>query len=107
MKTNHFSLGPVPTDESCQQVGMPSYNSTIARQECQIYIRQLKRQFSNAPSGVSFEITENPHDFGTYLDVVIRFNENVKAEMKYALIVENNLPALWDKIANNDLDKLI
>ncbi len=38
-----LSLGPVPSDETCQQVGMPEYDSGKARQECLRFIELLEK----------------------------------------------------------------
>jgi hypothetical protein len=95
---NQLSLSTTPTNESCVQVGSEFYwtNSKI---ECKAFIEQLIRIFGNPPGNAQFKITENPHDFGTYHDVVIEWDESNKQEDKYAYKVEANLPEDWDTIA--------
>jgi hypothetical protein len=50
-----LTLGPVPAEESCAQVGEPSYYER-ARRECEAYRRQLREQFATEfaalPDGV-------------------------------------------------------
>lgn len=94
-----LSLSPTPVAENCCQVGSEDY-STNARKECRAFIRQLIRQFPNSEG--MLRITSNPHDFGNYLDVEIRYDEDSEDQMNLAYEMESNLPEYWDDIAIND-----
>ena len=93
-----LTIGPVPYEEPCQQVGTPSYDPIAAKQECQRYKRQLERLFP-PPDGCRFIITSNPHDFGTYYEVACRYSEESKEAVEWAHNAEDNSPAKWDRLA--------
>jgi hypothetical protein len=97
-----LNLSPTPVGEDCAQLGDANYSSR-ARQECRAFIQQLKREFGEPPIGAAFKITQNPHDFGTYLDVDIQFNDEDDAASEYAYKVEANLPEFWDAAAKKEL----
>lgn len=90
-----LSLGPVPSDEPCAQVGRPGY-SLKARTECEAYVGLLARTFPEVKDLVQFVITSNPHDFGSYLDVVAEYDENNPEAVDAVLRVEGSLPTAWD-----------
>ena len=102
MRYSSFDLGPVPCDESCEQVG-PNYNSHMARGECHIYKDQLLRMFPDIPEGCRFKTVHQDHDFGEYVEVHIVYDESVLQCIEYALNVEGNLPDKWDDKAKHDL----
>ena len=62
------NIGPVPYDESCQQVGTAEYNAVLARAECQRF-QQLLTAAYPPPRGCSLRITSNLHEFGSYMEV--------------------------------------
>jgi hypothetical protein len=97
-----FSLGPVPCNEECVQVGTEDYMRR-AKIECRAFVNQLERQFPDTPSGVYFRITHNPHEFGTYLDVEVRFNDDDSEATAFAIKVENEAPEDWDEIAKKEI----
>jgi hypothetical protein len=97
-----MELGPVPAEERCQQVGTRDYDPAMARKECRAYLKQLQRQFPEADSlGVSFKITNNPHDFGTYHEVAAVGHLPEAEALIYQ--IEGSLPAKWDEEARKEL----
>ena len=98
-----LELGPVPAEESCQQCGTRDYDPIMARRECRAYINQLIRQFGEPPVGARLTITSNPHDFGTYYEVAVKFSEDVRAAAEYAYEMESSLPGEWDDAARAEL----
>ena len=97
-----LNLAPVPLGEECAQLGAADYSSR-SRKECMAFINQLVRVFGEPPSGANFKITSNPHDFGTYRDVDIVFNDEDEVASEYAYQVEANLPEYWDDAAKAEL----
>lgn len=95
----YIELGPVPSCESCQQVGTEGYNHSIARAECSAYKRQLQRMF---PKG-EFAVKSFPHDFGNYLEVVAylghAFHGQEDEVTLAAFDAEENTPENWDEEA--------
>lgn len=75
-------------------MGTPLYR-LYAERECQRYIDQLTRQ-SPPPAGAQILIAYNPHDFGTYLDVVADFDPEDENQSNWAFSLEDNLPANWN-----------
>lgn len=99
---DQLSIGPTPSGESCEQLG-PNYNPTKARKECKAFIGQLTRTFGNPPEGARFKITSNPHDFGTYLDVVVEYDDTNDLATDFAFKVEDETPETWDTEAKQYL----
>lgn len=93
----YLELGSTPCDEECAQVGSENYAENV-KKESQRYIRQLKRQFPEwEVKGVSFGLKSFQHDFGTYHEVVVRFDEMNDEACSYAYHIEDNLPANWEE----------
>ena len=104
--TETLELGPVPTAEDCAQVGTENYH-TLARIECAVYKNQLCRMFPKIEeSGCVLTIKSNPHDFGTYFEVAIKYDEDNENQIEVAFEVENNQPEYWDEFAKRQLLEL-
>jgi hypothetical protein len=100
--TDYLDLSPVPTDEEVQQVG-PLHDPIQARRECRAMVNQLNRQFP--PIGnVRYIIKSNPHDFGDYLSVVAKFDDENENECDFVYNVEANIPEKWDELAKAELN---
>jgi hypothetical protein len=91
-----------PVSESCLQLGSGSYHEFI-NLETSAFINQLRRAFGQEPPGCQFKVTKNPHDFGTYSDVEIVFDEDDEDASDYAYDVESELPEYWDDEAKEEL----
>ena len=98
----HLEIGSSPNAEECQQVGSDDYNQ-LGFDECEIYARQLQRQFPNMPAGCFFKVKANSHDFGTYYEVAIFFDDDDEDAVNYAYNIENNPPEFWDPEALDEL----
>jgi hypothetical protein len=97
-----ISLSPVPVGEDCAQLGEPNY-STRARKECAAFAQQIMREHGQPPAGATLKITHNPHDFGTYLDLVVVFDSDSEEAAEWAYAVEATLPENWDEEALKEL----
>ena len=97
-----LTIGPVPSVEQCEQLGR-NYDARRAKQECRAFMAQLIREFGAPPYDADLVITSNPHDFGTYHEVAVRYNEDDRAALEYAFKLEGNTPAEWDTIARQEL----
>ena len=100
MRTEYLGLGPVPSCEGCLQTG--SDDSKHIRQEAKIFQRQLERQYPHA----RFRCKANAHDFGTYYDVEVAFNEESDEEATAAFEIESNTPENWDEVALLEVKQL-
>ena len=101
----HMELGPTPCDEPCEQLG-PNYNPAKARRESQVYANQLRRMFPDPPYGTTIGVKAFPHDFGSYIEVVVYFFCDDEESAEYAYKVESGLPANWDDEARAELKEL-
>lgn len=96
-------LGPVPSMENCAQIGSPDFEA-LSRRECMVYQRMLNRLFA-VPSGIAvkYDIVLNRHDFGTYPEVALTFDNTNPVAVEFAHTVERCSPERWDSIARYEL----
>jgi len=99
---DYMTIGSSPTDETCSQLGAEDYEMD-AKNECRIFIQQLKRVFGDPPGNARLSTKGFPHDFGTYYEVVVWYSPNNEKETDYAFKLEANTPAGWDAQAKKDL----
>ena len=89
MSYQTMTIGASPCEESCAQVGHPGYEAR-SRRECLVFRRMLERLFPLADDvPARFAVISSPHEFGTYREVCVRY--------------EDNTPAQWDAIARYEL----
>lgn len=101
MSYDYVDIGPTPASEDCEQLG-PNYNPNKARAECKAFINQIRRERGEEPFGARLTIKSNPHDFGTYLEVVCKFDENNEEAAEYAFSCECTAE-YWDDEAKAEL----
>ena len=65
--------------------------------------REIICQLGEPPIGASLGIKSNPHDFGTYLEVVAYFDDSYPESVEWAFGIEANTPAEWDREARQEL----
>jgi len=94
---DYIELGPTPAGESCAQVGADDYHEK-AREECQRYKELLEATFPDPPQGSRFAIKSFPHDFGSYYEVVVWFDDDNEKSVDFAYKVERNLPETWEDV---------
>ena len=99
---DYQTLGPTPWNEPCAQVGAADY-AEKSRLETQTYINQLLRQFGEPPGLSFFRVKRFPHEFGSYHEVVITYDDENEAAVEFAYNVENNTPERWDEQALEEL----
>ena len=100
--SDFLELGPCPCDEDCEQLGA-NYDPARARMECRVLLDQMIRQLGDPPAGAYFKIRSNPHDFGTYYELAVYFDENEEQAVKYAFKAEREFPQHWDNEARKAL----
>lgn len=93
-----MELGPVPCDEECQQLGI-DYDPIRAKAECRAYVNMLQRVFGDPPEGARFGVVGCQHDFGTYYEACVKYDDEIKEAIDFAYDVEKNLPQYWDEDA--------
>jgi len=94
MSTDYIELGSAPYEEDCVQVSRTKDYIEDMSKECKQYKEMLMKRFP-IPDAIHawFNIKGFEHDYGTYYEVVIKYNEEAS---DFANFVENNLPATWN-----------
>ena len=95
-------IGPAPSNENCAQVGSSNYREHALR-ECRIFAQQLRRMFGQEPIGAAIKVKAQRHDFGTYYEVVVEYDEGFVDAIRYAHRVEDMAPEYWDREAQQQL----
>ena len=95
MAREWLELGSSPAEEECVQVTKEGGYLPAMRKECQRYIRTIRAELGEEPYGAALAIMSNPHDFGTYLDVVCYYNPNEEVAVEYAFNCDENAPSRW------------
>jgi hypothetical protein len=98
--TDYIEIGPSPCEEDCVQVGTEDYLAR-GRAECRRFIDLIRQECGEEPPGAVLTIKNNPHDFGTYSEVICRYNDSNEEAMDYAFFVESNAPTKWDGTGGN------
>ena len=95
MAYDHIELGPCPAEEDCAQVGTPDYGER-SRQECARYIERLRQVLGPEPDGAALRVKSFTHDFGTYREVVCRYDDDNPDATAYAWRCEAEAPGRWE-----------
>lgn len=93
---NYLDISAVPSDEPCAQVGSVDYQKWPSL-ECLTLVGQIRRILGPEPEGVRLITKANPHDFGTYYEVVCTYDDDLPASEKYALDCEGQMGHEWDE----------
>ena len=103
---DYINIGPTPCDETCAQVGDNDYGIK-SKIETTAYKNQLNRMFPEVLSSktLSFSIKTFQHDFGSYKEVVLNYNDDNEEEYNEIAItkVDANTPKNWDKEALKEI----
>jgi hypothetical protein len=91
-----LELGSAPAEEDCVSVTDKEDYMQAMREECRRYKALLESLFP-VPDNVDacFAIKSYPHDFGTYMEVVVKFDNYDEKAIDFAFHVEENLPGKW------------
>lgn len=93
---DYLYIGSAPCDEACAQIGITEASGHYNRLECRAYIDALRIVYGNEPQGAFFTLKSEHHDYGSYCEVVIKYDENNDEACEYAFKVESGL-ATWDE----------
>jgi hypothetical protein len=106
-----LELGSVPANEECAQVGSPGYYDRM-RAETKSYIGQLYRVLETKgytrdklPDSFRLVGKSFPHDYGSYTEVVAKFDVDDEAAFELAYMLDELAPAEWDDVAKSELDR--
>ena len=99
---DYLSIGSSPTGEECAQVGSETYREKM-RIETAVFVNQLRRVLGEEPQGARLKVKSFPHDFGTYHEVCVVYDENNEEATNYAFKCESETPEFWDEQALAEL----
>lgn len=101
---DYYEMGTTPSDEPCIQVTKDGDYHEAMKKECRIYKNQLDRMFSEKLlPGMYFTVKSFPHDFGTYYEVCLVYDDCKDEQAEAMIEIENNLPEKWDSEALAEL----
>lgn len=95
---DYLEIPSTPLDEKCVQVGEENYYA-MSLVEVRVMKDFLLRKFGQPPAGAYFACKRVNHDFGSYPELRIYFDENDQEASKYAYDLDSNIPAQWDAVA--------
>lgn len=93
--TDEITVGPVPSDEPCAQLGERDYELR-ARRECERFITLIREKLGPEPAGAKLMVKRNHHDFGLYYEVEVRYDRYLDAAVDYAFTVDAKAPQTWE-----------
>jgi len=107
MSRDFIHISPTPVEESCVQVGHSNYNQVV-RQECYLFIRDLENQILKKWSDIKINLVtkSNPHDYGTYYEVVAYYDTEDKDSVDQAFFCESDAATTWSEEAQIEIDKV-
>lgn len=86
-----LSLGPVPAEEACAQLGVTLAYHNTARLEALCHRAALIARYGRPPAGFAMRAMSCQHDFGSYIDLVAVLDASDEAHGEYLLRVEQGL----------------
>ena len=87
----YLNLDSVPLDENCTS---PKDGLQPQIDEAKKMIAMLTKRFPNC-NKIKYKINHNPHDFGTYIDIKVLYDDENEESESQALFVEENFPMTW------------
>ena len=94
-------LGPTPAMEPCADaIKQPDQS----KRECRVHKHMLQRLFpipANIPAW--FVVKGSQHEWGTYYEVAVKYDDTKEAAIDFAYGVEEQLPEYWDEQAIREL----
>lgn len=97
-----LNIGPTPCDEQCEQIGTDGYDPVLAKLECRVFAKQIRRICGDPPNGARLVVASEPHDFGSYHEVSVKFDDSEDA-IEYAYKCESECIEHWDLEALTEL----
>ena len=91
-----MSIGSAPCNENCVQVNPEGDYHEAMRAECRRFLELIRKKLGVEPPGARLAVKANPHDFGTYYDVVCWFDDEYEEARHYALRCERDAPTTWE-----------
>ena len=97
---DYLELGPTPFEEDCVQVSKDDYVEDM-KKEVRTYVHQLQRMFPQA----DIRMRKFSHDFGGYYEAIVVYDEFDEKSCEFAYMMDDQIPARWDKEALIELGR--
>jgi hypothetical protein len=88
-------LGSTPSEEPCVQVEPTGAYREPMRAECERFRKLIRLKCGEEPEGAYLTIKGQPHEFGTYYEVAVAYDDENEEAVKYAYKCENETPTTW------------
>jgi hypothetical protein len=92
-----LEIGSTPHNEVCVPVSETVDYIPAMRAECERFKKLLEQAYPPVGDAYLF-IKSNSHEFGTYLEVAVRFEDDIKEEREYAFMLESKAPGTWEEL---------
>jgi hypothetical protein len=92
---DYVFIGPTPCEEECAQVGEENY-AERGRAECKRFIELIRKTVGAEPEGAALVVKGEQSEFGTYFEVAVRYDDNIRQAIDYAYKVEEQAPMYWE-----------
>lgn len=101
---DYLNIGSTPADEPCAQVGRDDYLRQ-SMTETIVFTHQCQRVLAaNYPEVLVNVVGKSfPHDFGTYREVVVYYDDNDQKQVEQAFFLESSDISNWDEEALKEL----
>ena len=90
-----ISLGAVPARESYARLGETGY-AERAFEECRRYEALLRRAIGPEPPGARLRIRRSAPDLGSYLELVVEYDDGNVIARAYAIRCDREAPTSWE-----------
>lgn len=91
---DYIEIGSSPVEEDCLQVGHAT--SQEMKEECKRFLDLIRKVVGPEVGTARLAIKSNPHDFGTYYEVVCYYDDEDEVGMDYAFKCESETPLTWE-----------
>ncbi len=96
MGRDYVSIASAPYEEECVQVERTGVYIGPMKAECRRFLELIRKKLGPEPEGASLSIKGNPHDFGTYYEVICYYDDENEEAAAYAYRCESDAPKTWD-----------
>ena len=94
---DYLHIGSCPPDEECVSVVSDWDNGPSMKAECRAYITALRNFLGHEPPGARLRVLCQPHDFGSYYEVVCDYEPRNEKAQDYAFKCEGAGPQTWEE----------
>lgn len=90
-----ISLGAAPVRESPARIGEPEY-AERSLSECQRFVAVLRHMIGPEPEGARLTIRRSERGSGSYLGVVVEYDDENTVARAYAIRCDREAPTRWE-----------